>query len=149
MLFDRERKDDADKSKSPSKVGRRILLRGSMGLGGAVTLGSAGLMSWQQTSSAPAPGSDVSALQAQVEHTGHGDSEQSAATPVPWESEDLIEQEERRSVDGVLETTLEVDYAHMVIGGYWLLSGATVRCIAGGQPDRLVVRFRSFDTTNR
>ena len=87
--------------------------------GGA--LASAGMLQLGRSAlSSPAPDSTRFAAALQESHDGHDPASAYAATPVPWEPEDLIEPEERRAVDGVLDTSLRVAYGYVDVGGYRL-----------------------------
>ncbi len=68
----------------------------------------------------PGPAADQPAALMQESHGGHDPASGFAATPVPWQSEELVEPEERRSIDGVLSTTLRAAYSYQDVGGYRL-----------------------------
>jgi FtsP/CotA-like multicopper oxidase with cupredoxin domain len=89
------------------------MMSAAAGLGSALVFASmGGRRAWADAT--PAAGSES--------HEGHGDAGVNDVVPGvgPWKSEDLLEPEERRAVNGVLETTLDVGYAYHDIGGYRL-----------------------------
>jgi FtsP/CotA-like multicopper oxidase with cupredoxin domain len=100
---------------TPLVMKRRIAMAGGV----SFALAAAGLALRRPTSASPSVNVPGDAAAHQESHGGH-EANPYAATPVPWASEDLIEPEERRSVDGVLSTTLDVDYAYRDVGGYRL-----------------------------
>lgn len=102
----------------PPIVNRRRVLTLAAGLGGALAVSA---LASQRSGGARSPVPDEAASFAgQETHGGHEGANPYAATPVPWEPEDLVDPEERRSVDGVLATSIRADYLYKDIGGYRL-----------------------------
>lgn len=95
---------------------RRIAMVG----GASFAIAGAGLGVRWSTAASPVTKEPSSSVARQESHTGHHNPDPYAATPMPWVSEELIEPEERRSVNGVLSTTLDVGYAYRDTGGYRL-----------------------------
>jgi FtsP/CotA-like multicopper oxidase with cupredoxin domain len=91
-------------------VSRRQVLAGSLGLGGALIAAGA---------NHPALGQEATP-ETGAGHEAHNDLATSGLIPGPsaWKSEDLVEPEVRRSVNGVLETELHLQYAYADTGGY-------------------------------
>lgn len=131
-------------------LSRRHLLAGTAGLGGALLIAGAGRQS--------ALGQDATPEPAHTDHQGGDMTDPSAgqfiAGPSPWQPEDLVEPEERRSADGVLETQLRVQHAYDDIGGYRLyirtyedmIPGPTLRVQPG---DTLRIRLINNLPPNR
>jgi FtsP/CotA-like multicopper oxidase with cupredoxin domain len=93
-----------------TSLSRRHLLAGGAGLGGTLLLAGAGRQTAGGQNATPENG-----------HGAHGDQPGDALLrPTVWESEDLVEPEVRRSVNGELRTELRVGYAYHDIGGYRL-----------------------------
>jgi FtsP/CotA-like multicopper oxidase with cupredoxin domain len=98
-------------------LNRRRMLAGMAGLCGSLT--AVGIVQRGRGASpdrATAPPFSLT----QEQHDGHDPADAYAATPVPWTPEELIEPEERRSVDGVLNTSLRAAYSYRDVGGYRL-----------------------------
>jgi FtsP/CotA-like multicopper oxidase with cupredoxin domain len=95
-------------------LSRRGMLARAVALGGSIA--AVGALQ-RRGGATPQPASIVPSLGMQE---GHGEHGSYAATPVPWEPAELIEPEERRSVDGVLSTTLRAAYSYQDVGGYRL-----------------------------
>ncbi|HSH93951.1 MAG TPA: multicopper oxidase family protein, partial [Roseimicrobium sp.] len=117
MQRDTEDKDAVAIAASIKKLSRRQLLEGSMGVG--ALLFSAGAARTEDSA-----------------HSMHGNMDMSPTLgmvpdkPVPATDQPLVEPEVRRSVDGVLNTTLRAGYAYRQIGGVRLY----VRSYEGGSP---------------
>ena len=93
-----------------TSLSRRRLLAGGAGLGGTLLIASAGRQTAGGQSATP-----------EADHSGHDNQpSDDLLRPTAWESQDLIEPEVRRSVDGELRTELRVGYAYHDIGGYRL-----------------------------
>ena len=94
-----------------NSLSRRRLLAGSAGLGGSLLIAGTGIRTASGQNSTLA-----------AEHGAHGTqpSGDGLLRPTAWESEDLVEPEVRRSVNGELRTELRVGYAYHDIGGYRL-----------------------------
>jgi len=101
---------------APLVMKRRIAMAGGV----SFALAAAGLALRRPTEASPIANIPSNVAAHQESHGGHEAANPYAATPIPWVSEELIEPEERRSVNGVLSTTLNVDYAYRDIGGYRL-----------------------------
>jgi FtsP/CotA-like multicopper oxidase with cupredoxin domain len=88
--------------------------------GASLALAAAGLGLQWPTKASPVTSTPGDAAAYQDDHMDHDGAGGLAATPMPWVSEELIEPEERRSVGGVLSTTLDAAYAYRDVGGYRL-----------------------------
>jgi FtsP/CotA-like multicopper oxidase with cupredoxin domain len=133
-----------------AQITRRHVLAGTAGLGGALLLAGAGRQS--------ALGQDATPEPVHADHQG-GDMtdpsvDQLITGPGPWQPDDLVEPEERRSAGGVLETQLRVQHAYNDIGGYRLylrnyegkIPGPTLRVQPG---DTLRIRLINDLPPNR
>ena len=126
-------------------LSRRGLLAAGTGASGALLLAGAGRRSVAGADATPPAGHE-----SHVETNG-GDG---LFQPAPWESAELAEPEERRSVDGELATDLHVQYTYADIGGYRLslrsyegaIPGPTLRVQPG---DLLRVRLSNDLPPNR
>lgn len=113
-------------------LSRRQLAAGAAGLGGALLLSAA--------ARTPAVGQSATP---EADHAAHDDPAADGLIPgpAPWEPADLVEPEERRSVDGLLETTLRAAYAYTDTGGYRLFTRTYEGTIPGP-----TLRLRPGDT---
>jgi FtsP/CotA-like multicopper oxidase with cupredoxin domain len=125
---------------SMAAVSRRRVLAGSLAAGGSLLVaGATRLPRAAADDGTPAAG-----------HVAHptGATHGLIPGPSPWEPEDLVDPEERRSVDGVLETELHARYTWKDGGGYQLymrsyegtIPGPTLRLQPG---DALKIRFHN------
>jgi FtsP/CotA-like multicopper oxidase with cupredoxin domain len=123
-----------------SCVSRRRVIAGSLAAGGSLLV--AGVTRLPQAAAGDAtPAAD---------HMAHenGETQGLIPGPSPWESADLVDPEDRRSVDGVLETDLHSQYTWKDVGGYQLfmrsyegtIPGPTLRLQPG---DALKIRFHN------
>lgn len=95
----------------PASLSRRRLMATGLGAGGALLVAGAVRLPRVDAQATPEATHEMPANPAEAGLIpGAG----------PWESEDLVEPEVRRSVDGLLETTLRVAYAYKDCGGYRL-----------------------------
>jgi hypothetical protein len=116
---------------SMKKLSRRQLLDGSIGIGAfLLTAGAVGAEDPMQSTMDMSSPMDMSPTMGMVPDK-----------PAPAMDQPLAEPEVRRSVNGVLSTTLRVGYAYRQIGGFRLY----VRSYEGGSPGP-TLRMRPGDT---
>ncbi|MFT4039997.1 MAG: multicopper oxidase domain-containing protein [Thermomicrobiales bacterium] len=128
-----------------SSVSRRRVLAGSLAAGGSLLLAGAARMPRAAADGTPVPSHDA--------HEA-GDLAGLIPGPSPWESAELVEPEERRSANGVLETELHAQYTWKDTGGYQLsmrsydgmIPGPTLRLQPG---DALKIAFSNMLPANR
>ncbi|MDQ2655637.1 MAG: multicopper oxidase domain-containing protein, partial [Chloroflexota bacterium] len=127
-------------------VSRRRVIAGSLATGGSLLVAGAARL--------PRAVADDATPVAEHISQGHRATQGLIPGPSPWESADLVEPEERRSVDGVLETELHALYTWKDTGGYQLsmrsyegtIPGPTLRLKPG---DALKINFRNQLPANR
>jgi FtsP/CotA-like multicopper oxidase with cupredoxin domain len=122
------------------RLSRRRFVAGGVGLGGATLLAAGGQRSAWGADATPAAGHDDHGA-ATAGADGRAAAPEGIVGMAPWTSSDLVAPEVRRSVDGVLSTTLRVQYATKEVGGYRLfvrtyegtIPGPTLRVQPGDQ----------------
>ena len=124
-----------------SSVSRRRVIASSLAAGGSLLVAGA-------TRLPQARADDATPVTGQMSHdSGHPLG--LIPGPSPWESEDLVEPENRRAEDGVLETELHAQYTWKDGGGYQLsmrsydgtIPGPTLRLQPG---DALKIKFHNL-----
>ncbi|MBL8126934.1 MAG: multicopper oxidase domain-containing protein [Chloroflexia bacterium] len=129
-----------------SFVSRRRVLAGGLAAGGSLLVAGAARLP-------RAAADDATPVADHMAHDSAG-AQGLIPGPTPWESEDLVEPENRRSVDGVLETELHAQYTWKDGGGYQLsmrsyegtIPGPTLRLQPG---DTLKIGFHNLLPASR
>ena len=129
-----------------SSVSRRRVIAGSLAAGGSLLVAGA-------TRLQRAEADEATPVADHQDHDGMG-TQGLIPGPTPWQPEDLVEPENRRSADGVLATDLHTQYTWKEGGGYQLsmrsyegtIPGPTLRLQPG---DALKIRFHNLLPASR